>query len=89
MSMRQHNRVSVDPPVVDRSAAVSLVIHHLGLAAALYEAMPDGPAGPRLIQSEIARLTREEVLDEDQGNAMSAFVEVLRVSFEAMGEDEE
>lgn len=53
------NRVTIDVPPVTEDEAVELMVHHLALAAAYYEAVPEDGAA---VRGEVERLMTDHQL---------------------------
>ena len=79
------SRVQVDMPTVDTKEAASLVVHHLAMAMALFQALPD---------NGIERDTLQAAIDEQfQGFSLEAevanrFADALCAEYDALKDED-
>lgn len=80
-------RVQVDMPTIDTKEAASLVVHHLAMAMALFQALPDN-------DNDIERDTLQAAIDEQfQGFSLEAevanrFADVLCAKYDALKDED-
>lgn len=79
------SRVQVDMPTIDTEEAASLIAHHLAMAAALFQALPDGNEVEAMRTALDAQFQGFELERE----AADAFVWSIITGYEALDDEDE
>lgn len=73
--------IDVDIPPIETALAVKLMFHHLGLAAAMFEAIPE--SGDSAVRVDLEAWTKE-FRHSHMRNAVLAFYDALIEEYKAM-----
>ena len=77
-------RVQVDMPTIDTKEAASLVVHHLAMAAALFQALPEGNEAETMRAALDAQFQGFEL----ERTAASFFVASIVESYDALKDED-